>query len=135
MDQEMRDALRKFVVAMAGEEEIVRLMNKEDSYTDNWGHILPAGEKTREEAIDFLVGLSKGIQRFFEEWHAQHGTYPEPLDHSKLSPSLRLLTTAGTYCEACRVKRGWPEALGASFGGMMIARCEVCGKETECHVK
>jgi hypothetical protein len=90
MDQEMRDALRKFVAAMAGEKEIAKLMKEEDTYTDNWGNTLPEGVKTREEVIDFLVGMSEGIQRFFKEYHAEHETYPEPIDHSKLPPSPTL---------------------------------------------
>lgn len=90
MDQEMRAALRRFVASMTGEEEIAKLMNSEDTYTDNWGRTLPAGVKTREEVLDFLVDAAEGIQRFFKTWHAQHGKYPEPIDHSKPSPMLHM---------------------------------------------
>jgi len=32
------------------------------------------------------------------------------------------------FCEACRVKRGWPESLARSHGS-----CEVCGKHAACY--
>lgn len=32
------------------------------------------------------------------------------------------------YCDNCRIKEKWPESIGKSLG-----KCEVCGKNTECH--
>jgi hypothetical protein len=78
VDKEMKDALRKFVAGMAGEEEIVRLTKGENTYKDSYGHTLPAGEKTREEVLDSLVDLMRSLPPWFKAYHAEHGTYPEP---------------------------------------------------------
>jgi len=32
------------------------------------------------------------------------------------------------YCEACRIKRDWPEGFLRSYGP-----CELCGKMANCH--
>jgi len=79
VDEELRDVLRGFVAAHMGEEEIERMMKEPGELVDAWNdaHRLPAGEKTREEVLDFLVSISRGLERSFKEWHAEHGYYPD----------------------------------------------------------
>ena len=86
MDDELRDALRKFTAARIGEAEIERLMKEPEGMVDAWidTRRLPPGPKTREEVLDFLAGLSSsGLTQFFKEYHAEHGCYPEPPDLSE----------------------------------------------------
>ena len=85
MDDELRAALRRFKAAGMGEEEIERLMAEPEEWVDanDDSRRLPAGPKTREEVLDFLVGLSNsGLTQFFKDYHAEHGCYPEPPDLS-----------------------------------------------------
>jgi hypothetical protein len=86
MHNELRAALRKFISAWVGEEEIVRLMKEEGESVDAWNDAnrLPAGEKTREEVLDFLVGVCRGMAQGFKAYHAEHGCYPEWDDFPKL---------------------------------------------------
>jgi hypothetical protein len=86
MDKELRDALHSFVAAMAGEEQIERMMKEEEESVDAWNdaHRLHAGEKTREEVLDFLVSVMRSLEPWFKAFHAEHGCYPEPPDFSKL---------------------------------------------------
>ena len=69
-----------------GEEEIERMMKEEGESVDAWNDAnrLHAGQKTREEVLDFLVGVCSSISQGFKEYHAEHGCYPEPPDFSKL---------------------------------------------------
>jgi hypothetical protein len=86
MDNELRDALCRFISAWVGEEKIERTMKEPEESVDAWNdaHRLPAGEKTREEVLDFLAGLRGGMAQGFKEYRAEHGCYPEPPDFSKL---------------------------------------------------
>ena len=86
MDDELRDALRKFVAGMAGEGEIEEMMKEEGTFVDAWNDAnqLHAGEKTREEVLDHLVSVMKSLPPWFTAHHAKYGTYPEPPDFSKL---------------------------------------------------
>jgi len=79
MDDELRDALRRFTAARLGEEEIQRLMTRPDGMVDAWddSRRLPEGPKSREDILDFFAGLSRGLTQFFEQYHAEHGFYPE----------------------------------------------------------
>jgi hypothetical protein len=79
MDKELRDALGSFKAAQWGD-EVERLMGEEASYEDSNGRTLHAGEKTREEVIEFLVNLSSGLERLFEAYHAEYGCYAELSD-------------------------------------------------------
>jgi hypothetical protein len=91
VDKELRDALREFIAAEIGEEQIERRMKEEGESVDasNDANRLPAGEKTREEVLDFLVSLGRDLEQFFREYHAEHGCYPEVPEFSKL-PWIRL---------------------------------------------
>jgi hypothetical protein len=91
VDKELRDALREFIAAQIGEEQIERCMKEEGESVDAWNDAnrLHAGEKTREEVLDFFVALGRSLEQFFREYHAEHGCYPEVPDFSKL-PWIRL---------------------------------------------
>jgi len=102
MDYELRAALRRFMSAWMGEEQIERMMKEEGESVDAWNDAnrLHAGEKTREEVLDFLVSISRGLERSFKEWHAEHGCYPEPPDFSKL-PRIGRLENLGEKEKKC----------------------------------
>ena len=61
MDDELRDALRRFKAAGMGEEEIERFMKEPEEWIDanDDARRLPAGPKTREEVLDFLAGFKQ----------------------------------------------------------------------------
>jgi hypothetical protein len=79
---ELRAALRKFMSALAGEEQIESRMKHEGESVDAWNRAnrLHAGPKTREEVLDFLVNLDPSLEQFFREYYAEHGCYPDPPD-------------------------------------------------------
>jgi hypothetical protein len=78
-DDELRAALRRFMSAEFGEEEIQRLMAQPEERIDAWDNSrrLPEGPKSREQVLDYFVGLSSGLTEFFKDYHAEHGVYPE----------------------------------------------------------
>jgi hypothetical protein len=84
VDKELRDALREFIADGIGEKEIERRMKEERESVGGWNDAnrLHAGEKTREEVLDFLVSLDRDLEQFFREYHAEHGCYPEAPDFS-----------------------------------------------------
>jgi hypothetical protein len=63
MDDELRAALRRFTAAEIGEEKIEKLMKEPEERIDAWddSRRLPAGPKTREEVLDYL--LLAGVER------------------------------------------------------------------------
>jgi hypothetical protein len=85
VDNELRDALREFMAAF-GEDEIERLLKEEGEIVGGWNDAnrLHAGEKTREEVLDFLVSLDRDLEQFFREYHAEHGCYPEAPKHPRI---------------------------------------------------
>jgi len=79
MDQELRDALRRFISASHREEEIESIMKDPGEHVDanNDANRLHAGEKTREEVVDFLISIFRSLEQWFKDYHAEHGTYPD----------------------------------------------------------
>lgn len=79
MDDELRDALRRFMSAWMGEAEIQRRMAQPEGMVDAWDDSsrVPEGPKSREQVLDFFAGLSSGLTQFFKDYHAKHGVYPE----------------------------------------------------------
>jgi len=78
MNDELRDALRRFTASWMGEEEIQRRMTQPEGGVDasNDARRLPEGPKTREQVLDFFAGLEDGLAQFFEAYHVENGRYP-----------------------------------------------------------
>jgi hypothetical protein len=85
MDEELRAALRRFISASNSDEYIESIMKDPGEQFDanNDANRLHAGEKTREEVLDFLISIFRSLEQWFRDYHAEHGCYPEPPDPSK----------------------------------------------------
>jgi hypothetical protein len=80
MDEELRAALRRFMAASYREEEIETIMKDLGEHVDvnNDANRLHAGEKTREDVVDFLISIfGSPFEQWFKDYHAEHGCYPE----------------------------------------------------------